>query len=82
MKHLSDKELWKIIEVFDACIECWDWAPRRCKYRPLRKKLGLRECSNYESTQHMKSLRKEWKREEGAKAILAKTAHRRIKGAT
>lgn len=45
LKKLNNKDLRKIIEVFDSCIECWDnQNPEKCELQPIRKKLGLKEC--------------------------------------
>ncbi len=45
VRKLNDKELTKIIEVFDACIECWKTSnPEKCKYQSIREKIGLKSC--------------------------------------
>ena len=50
LKELDDDSLWKILEVFDACFigDCRHHQPDKCKYRPVRKMLGLTECEVYE----------------------------------
>jgi len=54
---LNDRDLRKVLEVFDACMECWRPDPERCKYRPVRKKLGLGECMVYEAKQSYKKFK-------------------------
>ncbi len=45
VRKLSDEDLRKIIEVFDACIECWKTGnPAKCKYQRIREKIGLKPC--------------------------------------
>lgn len=48
VRKLNDEELRKLVEVFDACVECWDPEPEKCKYQPIRKKIGLPPCDNLE----------------------------------
>jgi len=42
-RQLSDRDLTKIIEIFDCCQECWTDKPEKCRFRPVRKKIGLKE---------------------------------------
>lgn len=51
VRALSDKDLLKVIEIFDVCQECWMSHPEKCKYRPIRKRLGLDECHTFEVKQ-------------------------------
>ena len=50
VRKLKDKEIIKIIEVFDDCVECWRTGdPEKCKYQSIRKKIGLKPCKSVET---------------------------------
>ena len=45
LRKLNDKDIKKVIEVFDFCLECWNTKnPEKCEYQELRKKIGLEPC--------------------------------------
>ena len=65
-RKLNDKELRKIIEVFDTCMECWNLKkPEDCEYRKIRLKIGLGECNSVKMKKIIERRKKERDKKEG-----------------